>query len=83
VAVVELSSGRRVAHLEFQAGVEEIFAMGALPGVRLPAVSGPYPDVDGVPTIWSAPAPGPGSPGPAGEPEARQIGPREAGTTGV
>jgi uncharacterized protein (TIGR03032 family) len=60
VAVVELSSGRRLAHLEFQSGVEEIFAVAVLPGVRFPAVSGPYPEVDGVPTIWSAPGPGPG-----------------------
>jgi uncharacterized protein (TIGR03032 family) len=58
VAVVDLGSGRRLAHLEFQSGVEEIFAVEVLPGVRFPAVSGPYPELDGVPTIWSAPAAG-------------------------
>jgi uncharacterized protein (TIGR03032 family) len=58
VAVVELRTGRRLAHLEFLSGVEEIFAVQVLPGIRFPAVSGPYPEVDGVPTIWSAPDPG-------------------------
>ena len=37
--------------------LEEIFAVEVLPGVRFPAVSGPYPEVDGVPTIWCAPDP--------------------------
>ena len=55
-----------VAHLEFLSGVEEIFAVQVLPGIRFPAVSGPYPEVDGVPTIWSAPDPGSGTRGIAG-----------------
>jgi uncharacterized protein (TIGR03032 family) len=59
VAVVDLRTGRRLAHLEFQSGVEEIFAVELLPGIRFPAMSGPHPAVDGVPTIWSAPDPGP------------------------
>jgi uncharacterized protein (TIGR03032 family) len=58
VGVVDLRTGRLVAHLEFLAGVEEIFAVEVLPGIRFPAISGPYPDADGVPTIWSAPEPG-------------------------
>jgi hypothetical protein len=33
----------------------EIFAVQVLPGIHFPAVSGPYPEADGVPTIWSAP----------------------------
>jgi uncharacterized protein (TIGR03032 family) len=57
VGIVDLRSGRLVAHLEFQSGVEEIFAVEVLPGIRFPALSGPYPEVDGVPTIWSAPDP--------------------------
>ncbi len=57
VGVVDLRAGRLAAHLEFRSGVEEIFAVEVLPGVRSPAVSGPYPEVDGVPTIWSAPDP--------------------------
>jgi hypothetical protein len=57
VGIVDLRGGRLTAHLEFQTGVEEIFAVEVLPGVRLPALSGPYPEIDGVPTIWSAPDP--------------------------
>jgi uncharacterized protein (TIGR03032 family) len=55
VGIIDLRSGRLAAHLEFQSGVEEIFAVQVLPGVRLPALSGPYPEIDGVPTVWSAP----------------------------
>jgi uncharacterized protein (TIGR03032 family) len=55
VGIVNVRTGRLVAHLEFQFGVEEIFAVQVLPGIRFPAVSGPYPELDGVPTIWSAP----------------------------
>jgi hypothetical protein len=57
VAVVDLATGRRLAHLQFQSGVEEIFAVEVLPGSRFPAVSGPHPAADGVPPIWSAPDP--------------------------
>jgi uncharacterized protein (TIGR03032 family) len=55
VGVVDLRTGRLLAHLEFLSGVEEIFAVQVLPGIRFPALSGPYPAVDGVPTLWSAP----------------------------
>jgi uncharacterized protein (TIGR03032 family) len=58
VGIVDLQTGRLVAHLEFQSGIEEIFAVEVLPGIGFPAVSGPYPELDGVPTIWSAPDPG-------------------------
>jgi uncharacterized protein (TIGR03032 family) len=57
VGIVDLGGGGLVAHLEFQSGVEEIFAVQVLPGIRCPAISGPYPALDGVPTIWSAPDP--------------------------
>ena len=36
-------------------GVEEIFAVDVLPGLRCPAISGPYPHVDGTPPIWRVP----------------------------
>lgn len=55
VGVIDLRTGRLVAHLEFQSGVEEIFAVQVLPGIRFPAMSGPYPEIDGVPAIWCAP----------------------------
>jgi uncharacterized protein (TIGR03032 family) len=57
VGIVDLRAGRLLAHLEFLSGVEEIFAVQVLPGVRWPAVSGPYPALDGVAPIWSAPDP--------------------------
>jgi uncharacterized protein (TIGR03032 family) len=57
VGIVDLRTGRLAGHLEFQSGVEEIFAVEVLPGVRWPAVAGPYPELDGVPTVWSAPDP--------------------------
>jgi uncharacterized protein (TIGR03032 family) len=55
VAVVDVRSGRVVAGLTFHSGVEEIFDVQVLPGVRCPAVSGPLPDVDGRQTLWLAP----------------------------
>jgi uncharacterized protein (TIGR03032 family) len=60
VGVVDLAAGRNVAHLEFQAGVDEIFDVQVLPGVRLPALSGPFPHRDGMQTIWTVPDARPG-----------------------
>jgi uncharacterized protein (TIGR03032 family) len=55
VAVVDVRSGATVAGLAFHSGVEEIFDVQLLPGVRCPALSGPLPDLDGCQTIWLAP----------------------------
>jgi uncharacterized protein (TIGR03032 family) len=55
VGVVELATGQHVAHLEFKAGVDEIFDVQVLPGVRLPAVSGPFAAQDGGQMIWTVP----------------------------
>jgi uncharacterized protein (TIGR03032 family) len=55
VGVVDLRTGRLAAHLEFVTGVEEIFDVQVLPGVRCPALSGPYPAVDGGGPIWLVP----------------------------
>jgi uncharacterized protein (TIGR03032 family) len=57
VALVELASGRQVGLLEFHAGVDEIFDVQLLPGVRNPALCGPYPARDGTPAIWLVPQP--------------------------
>jgi uncharacterized protein (TIGR03032 family) len=54
VAVVELQSGKTVAWLHFRGGVEEVFDVGLLPNAANVAVSGPYPQADGTPTIWLA-----------------------------
>src|SRR5207249_11294546 len=55
VGVVDLATGRNVAHLEFKAGVDEIFDVQVLPGVRLPAISGPFPGRDRAQMIWTLP----------------------------
>jgi uncharacterized protein (TIGR03032 family) len=55
VGVIDLRTRRNVAHLEFQTGVEEIFAVEALPGMRLPSLSGPAAGMDSGPRIWWVP----------------------------
>lgn len=55
VMVIDVRSGQTVAALEFHSGVDEIFAVQVLPGIRCPAVSGPNPDQDGGERIWLAP----------------------------
>jgi uncharacterized protein (TIGR03032 family) len=57
VGVVDLTTGRLVAHLEFVTGVEEIFDVQVVPGARCPAFSGPYPSQDRAKPIWTAPPP--------------------------
>jgi uncharacterized protein (TIGR03032 family) len=62
VGVVDLGTGRLIAHLEFLTGVEEIFDVQVLPGARCPALSGPYASLDGAAPIWTVPqlTPAPG-----------------------
>ena len=60
VGVVDLRSGKLVAHVEFLSGVEEIFDVAVLPGIRCPVLSGPYPTVDGGQPIWTVPTIRPG-----------------------
>ena len=56
VGMVDLTTGRLVAHLEFVSGVEEIFDVQVLPGTCCPALSGPYPTLDGgAGPIWVVP----------------------------
>ena len=57
VAIVELGSGRQVSLLEFHSGVEEIFDVQLLNGVRNPVISGPYPGREGNQVIWLVPQP--------------------------
>jgi uncharacterized protein (TIGR03032 family) len=59
VGVVDLGTGRLMAHLEFVTGVEEIFDVQVLPGARCPVLSGPYPHLDGAAPIWTVPQPPP------------------------
>ena len=55
VVVVDLLSGQNVAYLQFLKGVEEIFDVQVLPGIRSPVLSGPYPDRDDAQPIWVVP----------------------------
>jgi uncharacterized protein (TIGR03032 family) len=57
VAIVDVMSGRNVAYLEFKSGVEEIFDVQVLPGLRCPLLSGPFAVAEGTPPIWVLPAP--------------------------
>jgi uncharacterized protein (TIGR03032 family) len=59
VGVVDLGTGRLMAHLEFVTGVEEIFDVQVVPGARCPALSGPYASLDGAAPIWTVPQPAP------------------------
>ncbi len=54
IAVVDLASGRQVALLEFQTGIEEVFEVQVLPGLRCPLISGPNPQIDGR-AVWFVP----------------------------
>jgi uncharacterized protein (TIGR03032 family) len=60
VAVVQRAIGQTVAFLEFKQGIDEIFDIQVLPGLRFPAISGPYPALDGGKTIWTVPDQPPG-----------------------
>jgi uncharacterized protein (TIGR03032 family) len=61
VGVVDLTTGRLAAHLEFVTGVEEIFDVQVVPGARCPALSGPFASLDGAAPIWTVPQPPPAS----------------------
>lgn len=57
VGVVDLTTGRLMAHLEFVTGVEEIFDVQVVPGARCPVLSGPFANLDGATPIWTVPQP--------------------------
>ena len=57
VVVVDLGSGRAVAYLEFQSGVEELFDVQVLPATRSPVICGPYPIEDDQHPVWVIPPP--------------------------
>jgi uncharacterized protein (TIGR03032 family) len=53
--VVDLKTGAIAGHLEFCAGVEEIFDVQLLPGITFPHISGPSPERDAVEPLWTIP----------------------------
>lgn len=56
MAIVDLNTGKQLGLLEFQSGVDEIFDVQILPGIRNPFFSGPYAIADGNPPIWMVPS---------------------------
>ena len=56
VAIVDLTAGKMIGLLEFHTGIEEIFDVRLVPGVRAPYIAGPYPELDEQAPIWLAPS---------------------------
>jgi uncharacterized protein (TIGR03032 family) len=56
VRVVDLRTGEVVAGLDFPSGVDEIFGVEILPGVRLAALVSPNPQAEGRDNVWYLPA---------------------------
>jgi uncharacterized protein (TIGR03032 family) len=56
VAVVDLRAGRPAALLGFRSGVEEVFDVRVLPGVRRALLAGPNAGRDGTEPVWLVPA---------------------------
>jgi uncharacterized protein (TIGR03032 family) len=55
VAVADLATGQVVAHLDFVTGMDELFDVQVLPGVRRPFLAGPAAERDGVLPPWTVP----------------------------
>jgi uncharacterized protein (TIGR03032 family) len=53
--VVDLRTGTTAGHLEFTAGVEEIFDVQVLPGIVSPFISGPAAESDTGQPLWTVP----------------------------
>jgi uncharacterized protein (TIGR03032 family) len=53
--VVDLRTGLVVAHVEFTAGVDEIFDVQVLPGIVFPYISGPSAESDTGQPLWTVP----------------------------
>ena len=60
VAVIQRATGQAVAFLEFKQGIDEVFDVQVLPGLRFPTISGSFPALDGGKTIWTVPENPPG-----------------------
>ena len=57
VGIVDLTRGELVGQFEFVAGVDEIFDVSVIGGMKLPAMRGPFALEDGAKTIWLVPSP--------------------------
>lgn len=59
LAVIDMTTRKCVATMEFKSGVTEIFDVQVLPGMSAPAIYGPHAAQDGQPAIWAVPSPKP------------------------
>lgn len=57
IGIIDLQTGKNVAAFQFHSGVEEIFDVQILPGIRNPMVCGPQAAEDNSQTIWLVPPP--------------------------
>ncbi len=57
VVVVDLVSSSCVAYLEFKTGVEELFDVQVVSGMRSPVICGPFPAEDDRTPVWVVPPP--------------------------
>ena len=58
VVAIDLRTGQRVGYFEFMSGVEEIFDVRVLAGMRRPYFAGPLAALEAGQNIWYAPRPG-------------------------
>jgi len=56
IAVIDVVTGKLVAHFEFLTGVDEIFDVRVLPRARHPFIAGPLAVAEGATPIWYAPS---------------------------
>ncbi len=57
IGIIDLQTGQNVAAFQFHSGVDEIFDVQVLPGIRNPVVCGPAAAEDNAQTIWLVPPP--------------------------
>lgn len=57
VAIVDIVAQKVMGLIEFHGGIDEIFDVQVLVGVRSPVLSGPYATLDGTGPIWLVPSP--------------------------
>ncbi len=55
IVAIDLTTGKSVAYLEFETGVDEIFDVQVIAGRTSPTLAGPYPEQDETKPIWVVP----------------------------
>lgn len=57
IVAIDWTSGKSLAFLEFEGGVEELFDVQVIEGAQRTAICGPYPRVDEQLPVWVVPRP--------------------------